>query len=417
MKLSNIILSSFLTVTFTFASDLETHFNYFGDLTFNTLDKSGFAYRHFKSDDIENKVNYESYSNLGGQLTLSKNNFDLVSQATIRRYKNDFEVELNWLNLKYTYENFSLRAGKMQLPLFLNSNSLDISYVHLWAKAPIEVYGIFPMKSYNGVEFLYQKVFSNDIYLDLQVTPYGSIKEDVDMIDSFGSVEGELKDIRNIMMSLEINEFTFKSTYTQGRLNISSEGTGISTLTSTLNMFGFTDLAKKYTFNNTKLEFLSLGINYDNNDLIVNSEIVKMESNSFLPNVLSYYLLAGYRFKKWTPFIIYAENKNEKENFSENGITTNSTDPLIVGTIAGIKSGLEQELYKMNSSQKTMSLGLRYDYQKGIAFKFQADRITTSDYGTPNLDGDYISHGFLARKRAVTDEPVYLYTASFVFAF
>ena len=415
MKLNNIIVSGLIASTSLFASDLETNLNYFGDLTFNTLDKSGYTYRHFGSDDIENKVDYSSYSKLGGQLTLTKDDFDFVAQATLKRYENAFESKVNWLNLKYTYENFAIRAGKMQLPLFLNSNSLDVSYVHLWAKSPIEVYGIFPMKSYNGLELLYQKSFDNEIYLDLQVTPLGSIKEDVDMIDSFGSVEGELKNIRNIMVSLDVNNFSFKSTYTQGKINISSEGTGIDTLTSTLRQFGFDSLANKYSFENTKLEFFSFGIDYDNNKFIFNSEIAKMKSESFLPNVLSYYALAGYRIGKWIPFVMYAENKNDKEHFTEDELATNSTNPLVVGTIAGIKAGLEQELYKMNSSQKTTSLGFRYDYKQGIALKFQADRITTTDYGTASADGS--TNGFLARDAGVEDEPAYLYTASLVFAF
>lgn len=415
MKLNNIIVSGLLTTSFLFASDLETHFNYFGDVTLNTLDKSGYAYRHFGSDDIENEVDYQSYSKLGGQITLTKDAFDFVAQATLKRYENDFDSKMNWLNLKYSYENFAIRAGKMQLPLFLNSNSLDISYVHLWAKAPIEVYGIFPIKSYNGMELLYQKSFANDIYFDMQVTPFGSIKEDVDLIDSFGSVEGELKDIRNVMMSLDINNFSFKSTYTQGKINISSQGTGIDTLTSTLRQFGFSSLADKYSFENTKLEFLSFGIDYDNDTFILKSEISKMKSESFLPNVLSYYALAGYRIGRWTPFMMYAENQNEKEHYTEDGLVTNSTNPVVIGSIAQIKAGLEQELYKMNSSQKTSSVGFRYDYKKGIAFKFQTDRITTTDYGTPSPDR--ATKGFLARDAGIEDEPVYLYTASLVFAF
>jgi hypothetical protein len=415
MKYNKKALLYFSTVVLSFASDLDYNFNYFGNLTFNSLDKSGYEYRHFQSDDIDDSISYEAYSKLGGQINLHKGNVDFIAQATVRRYKDANEIDLNWLNLKYTYQDLSLRAGRMQLPLFLQSNSLDIDYIHLWAKAPIEVYGIFPIKSYNGLELLYQKAFNNNVYLDIQVTPFGSISEDVDMIESFGEVKAKLDDIKNIMLNLEIDNFTIKSSYTSGNLNIPLEGTSFDQLKKNLDTLGFSELSNKYSFENKKLEFFSLGIDYNNDKFIFNSEIVQMKSDSFLPNNLSYYALAGYRINKWTPFIMYAENKNDKDHYTEDELTTQN--PFLTSSVAALKTGLEQELYKMNSSQKTSSIGLRYDLKKGIAVKIQFDRITTKNYGTPNTDGNYSRLGFLAHERSVSNRPVYLSTFSLGFAF
>jgi len=416
MKLNKIFLLLIVWSSISFSEDFNYNFNYFGNITLNSLDKDGYAFRNVQADQVEDRIDYEPYSILGSQININKDNFDLTAQAIARRYKNSLDTDLRWLNLKYTYDDFALRAGKMQLPLFLNSNTLEIDYLHLWAKAPVEVYGIFPAKTYTGLEFIYQKSFDG-LYLDLQATPFGKIEEDVNILDTLGEVTANLDDIRNIILSIEIDNLTLKSSYTQGKLTIPLEGTGLNTLTSTLSSLGFNDLAKKYSFQDTKLEFLSLGLDYTYENFIFNTEISKMKSESFLPDMLAYYALVGYKHNKWTPFFMYARNKNDTSHFSEGGLTTNSTNPMIIGTINSVREGLEKELYKMNTSQETYSLGVKYDYKPGIAFKFQVDRITTTDYGTPHTDGDFERFGFLSRKRGIGDEPIYLYTVSVGFAF
>ena len=417
MKLSKIVILIAIFFNNSFCEDFNYRFNYFGNLNLSALNEEGYAFRNFQMEYIKDDIDYQPYSKLGSQLNINKNNFDLTAQAIVKRYESSFDTDLPWLNLKYTYNDFAIRAGKMQLPLFLNSNTLDIDYIHLWAKAPIEVYGIFPAKTYKGLEFIYQKSFSDSIYLDLQATPYGEIKEKVSMLDTLGKVTAKVDNIRNIMLNLEIDNLIFRTSYTKGKLTIPLDGTGLNTLTNTLNALGFNDLAKKYSFKDNELEFLSFGLDYTYDNLIFNSEISKIDSNSFLPSMLAYYALTGYRYNKWTPFLMYARNKNDKDHYTEGALSTTSTSPVIVGTIKQLKDSLEKELYKMNSSQETISLGLKYDYKPGIAFKFQFDRITTTNYGTPHTDSAYERFGFLSRKRGVEDKPVYLYTLSFGFAF
>lgn len=406
MKLSKLFFICSFFILFLKADDAQYHINYFGNLSINSLDKDGYTYRNYQMDDIDNDLSWTSYSKVGTQLSIYKDDFDFIFQGTARSYDDEVQTDVTWLNIKYYLGDFSFRAGRMQIPLFLNSNSLDVDYVHLWAKAPIEVYGIFPAKSYDGFEILYQKDFNN-IYFDLQVTPFGSLKEDVSILDSFGEVEVELDEIRNIVLNIEWNNFIIKSSYTEGKLTIPLDGTGLDTLTQTLNYYGFSDLAEKYSFENKKLKFYAFGIDYTYKKYIFNSEVVKMDSNSFFPNMLSYYVLAGYQWDRITPYIMYAENKNDESHYSVDELSS----------LSSLQIGLEQQLYEMNSSQKTISIGFRYDYKKGIAFKTQLDRITTTDYGDSTLSGEYERLGFLAREKGIEDEPVYMGTVSVSFAF
>lgn len=74
-----------------------------------------------------------------------------------------------------------------------------------------------------------------------------------------------------------------------------------------------------------------------------------------------------------------------------------------------------------NYTQKTKSIGLRYDIKPGLAFKTQIDKIETKNYGTisntTKTQSGYERRGILARFVGVADEPVYVYSVGISFAF
>ena len=168
----------------------------------------------------------------------------------------------------------------------------------------------------------------------------------------------------------------------------------------------------RYSYDDKDIEFLSFGIDYSSQDILFRSEISRLESYTLLPNIMAYYLMAGYRYDKIIPFIIYSRNKNDKSYYNTNHIK--AVDKI--GYM--LKAGLEQILYSMNSSQKTTAIGLRYDLQDGIAFKLQLDKISFTDYGVNHgLDPIYDRYGLLSKRKGVDRTEVYQFTMGLSFAF
>lgn len=91
----------------------------------------------------------ETLSLFGLQSTFSlSRNTDAVLQL-VSRGSEDWDTELEWGYLRHQFSNGSeLRAGKMRLPLFMESETLEIGYGQPWARPPEAVYDPVPVRSY-----------------------------------------------------------------------------------------------------------------------------------------------------------------------------------------------------------------------------------------------------------------------------
>lgn len=113
MKLSNILLSSVLLSSCTFASELETQFNYFGNLTASTINKDGYEVSNIIQTNVDDTISFSAYSKIGGQLSAFYDDFSFYAQGVAYQNEGKNELELAWLNVKYQInDNFSIKAGR-----------------------------------------------------------------------------------------------------------------------------------------------------------------------------------------------------------------------------------------------------------------------------------------------------------------
>jgi hypothetical protein len=404
MKLNNILLTVALFVTSTIADDLDIRFNYFGNLTGSSLDRSDYRVIVYDTQYLKDTFQIESYSKLGGQITVSNDKFMFVAQEIAHRHYKKMEYDLSWFNLKYNINNnFSIRAGRMQSPIFLHADTLDVDYLHLWAVTPSVVYGLMPFRSIDGIELIYTKVIE-DYYVGLEFIVDGKTQMDID--DLVVPTTLYLDDAKVLSASLSNNNFEIKATYSTSIINMDLSSPDYNLLISTLNAYG--NDVSKYNFTNKKFKVMTLGINYNYDNYLATAEVATRKSNSLYPDELAYYLELGYKYDKFTPYIIYANNKNDKEHFNIDNI-------IVVDDTSGyLKNELKKLLYTTNASQKTISVGIRYDLKPGVALKMQLDKHTTTDYGVvSNVKRD----GYLGRDAGVENKSVYQLAIGLSFAF
>jgi len=418
MKLSNLIL--YITVLLSsslIASDADVRYNYFGNLTGSVLNEKGYEVNSLTNSNIDNTINFSTYSKIGAQVSVFKDDFSFMAQGLAYQSKGENKFDITWLNGKYQLnDNFSIRAGRMQFAFFLNSDTLDVDYVHLWAKAPIEIYSIMPLRSFDGLELTYEKII-NDYYIYLKLTPTGTATREVNV--QTNTVDVDFKKMKAISLSIQKDNFTFNSSYTVGNYTMPDDSiTGLIAIRGALGALG--NDVSSYSYDNKKVELLSLGVDYNYENYSFSSEFTHTDSHSLAPNLIAYYLMMSYRYDKFTPFIMYSENKNDKDfyNVDNINIPTNLSAEDYANAMYA-KAGLESIIYSMNSSQQTNSIGFRYDYKVGIAFKVQFDRITFSDYGVNPAAGltKYQRYGFLSQETKVENKPVYQFTVGLSFAY
>jgi hypothetical protein len=73
------------------------------------------------------------------------------------QYDGTFRPGLEWANLKYQVTpDFSIRAGRIAIPTFMVSDSLNIGYALPFARIPLEVYAQLPETHSDGVDGSYR---------------------------------------------------------------------------------------------------------------------------------------------------------------------------------------------------------------------------------------------------------------------
>ena len=100
---------------------------------------------------------------------------------------------------------------------------------------------------------------------------------------------------------------------------------------------------------------------------------MKETIGGFISSADGEYLLAGYRFRKFTPYAMFARQK----------ITSERTDHTIpqVGPLIPLAQGVNTLINSVGADQHTTSLGLRWDLHSSLDLKLQVDRVSPQGGG------------------------------------
>lgn len=248
-------------------------------------------------------------------------------------YRSDgtYRPEVEWLNVKYAFNpNFYVRAGRIALPSFMDSENRDVGYSYAWVLPPVDVYRQVSIPNSDGVDLMYR-------------TEFGEVGNTVKAIYGTNSEKGPnsvttSRDLWGIFDTLEYGSAIFHLSYQQRRASTQNTLTGVS---GTWN--GFSDL--------------SVGASYDPGEWFVISEWVQHRSTT---KVNAMYFSGGYRIHKFTPYFLYSQN-------SPASFISDSPPP----TAAAIS--------RARRAQSTTGVGLRWDFVKNFDFKIQFDQVKLSD--------------------------------------
>jgi hypothetical protein len=255
---------------------------------------------------------------------------------------NTYEPEVEFANVKYAFTpDVFIRAGRIALPTFLESENRDIGYTYTWIHPPIEVYRQESITHSDGVDVNYR----------LQIGDAGnSIKAlygrfTGEMGDSQATVSLTSKQLWGLFDTIEYGPATVHVGYQERNTDSGYVLTGQAGLL-------------------VKESDLSVGVKYDPGDWFAMSEWIQRESTY---KVDAMYVSAGYRLDKFTPYLTYAQSSQGS-------------------FLPGLPPPSPEGILLANRAQSTPRLTVRWDFMKDTDFKFQYDQVKLSDN----------SNGFLA---------------------
>ena len=132
------------------------------------------------------------------------------------------------------------------------------------------------------------------------------------------------------------------------------------------------DVLEAISLKDRRLNYVTQALSYDDGPvrgMVAHSVI----SSPNAPDLRSIYAQLGYRIEKFTPYVAYAWQKNDRKF-----VSTGNPWGLSAQTDA-INQGSALAQTSMWANQSVVTLGLRYDLMRNAALKFQADRIRYQD--------------------------------------
>ncbi len=282
---------------------------------------------------------------------------------------NSWVPELQWAFAKFKIlPNLDIRGGRIRPAVFMLSDTLDINYANPWIRPPVELYSQLPIAHMEGVDLLYRQQTGPVNWL---IQPfYGNSIRDMTWQNT-----ATTKNIVGANISATVSDFTLRAGYTYTKLTLTLPGTFEKLVRPNLALLcndlgdpaACTQLATLDPANKD-LSFASVGGTWDNGDYFVMGEWGKRNSASFVSESISWYLSAGARFGKFTPYAAYSRvNNTSSMNFTGGtGDYGSMTNDVVTGLLSN-----------NTMDQNTKTLGLRYDFYKNLDLKLQWDLIDT----------------------------------------
>ena len=323
------------------------------DFTSNILKANGAGYSRAWSADID--------SRLGVQLdgTLNKQWSAVLQLISEQAYDGSYQPVVEWANIKYQASpELSVRVGRIALPIFMAADYRKAGYALPWVRVPVELYGSVPLTNSDGIDATYRwsgagvkhvlQAFAGRT--QVHVTANSLLKA---------------RRLAGLSYSVERGAFSARGSYLRSTLSLDLA----QRLFDDLSQFSpdGAALARKYVADNQRVRAHNLALGYDPGQWFVLGEIGRLNTRSYLGDTTAMYASAGYRLANLTPYLSYSRIRS-------NGATDERGLDAPGAQAQALNQGLNAVL-KTIPVQRTLSAGLRWDFQPDLALKLQYDRV------------------------------------------
>ena len=167
MKYTKALLTLAVAASFSASSLAEIRINGFGN--FN----AGITSTEDSFLGYDDTVDFSNQSLFALQVSGDIGEKFSATAQVLARGNEDYSPEFEWAYLNYEInDNWSAQAGRLRLPLFSYSDSLDVAYSYHWVTAPSTVYNV-PFNNIDGLKIVNTTSFNNwDLNTSLSVGQY-----------------------------------------------------------------------------------------------------------------------------------------------------------------------------------------------------------------------------------------------------
>ncbi|MDP3858595.1 MAG: hypothetical protein Q8Q73_12625 [Stagnimonas sp.] len=348
------------------------HLGGFGTLGAVYHEDEGLRYRRSVSQPAEaeaGELDFSTDSRLGLQLNASWNpQLEAVVQAVSKLTEHgDWQPQLTRGFLRYRpNESLMLRAGRLGYELFPRADSIDIGYSYPNIRPPVEVFGQIPADYSDGLDLTYTRPVGPGL---INLKLYGGQTS-----GAFVGTDGAVRDLSDSKIwgtSLDYLQGAWQGRI-GGGIYMVNEPTRVPALSQGLRQTGDPQaqaLADEFDGAGRRIGFLVAGLSYDEGPLQARLFLGRLQPDSLTgPSLNIGSLIASYNLGVLTPYLGVAASHSYSE-IQPTGLP--DSNPQYVA--------LNQASVRAQSSfrndQTSLTGGLRYDFARNLALKFQIDHL------------------------------------------
>ncbi|MAK90517.1 MAG: hypothetical protein CMI13_04685 [Oleibacter sp.] len=317
-------------------------------------------------------VSLQQESLLALQPTFSFTDTLSVTGQFIAHSDDNRDSGTEWAYLSYRPSNaWHFRAGKLRMPFFSYSDSLDVGYSYPWISPPAQVYRNYLFSTFEGISGSYNYA-GESFALNLE-NYYGYYDGPIRIAGTRVDVDGELNDLRGLVININSHNVGLRLSYHTGFNE--SIIYPLLPFEDALNQTGFPDSARSIN-SRGKVVFREAALTYDTLSTFYKAEWVHTTTEfQIAPALTGYYFTAGYIFGNWTLHGTYASNsysnthpQTELQDLLDSGaLPPDSPQFAQLSELAGGYYLLFNSL--PDGALDTYTLGLRWDFDINMALK------------------------------------------------
>ena len=324
-----------------------------------------------------------------------------------------YQPNMDWLFAKWqATPGLNVRLGRMGAPFFMVSDFRNVGYANTTVRPNLDVYGQVPTDRFEGIDASYQYNLG-DTTLNATVFA-GDAKDDYTSAFRKGAtVLGpsvfELKRLKGLNLTAEMdNGLTLRAGYLKSKINLQSDSiSGLlkagnclksatvgenpclpfvnsalsATIASPLTAGAYNSVGNQLlnatngsaVTQNKNISFLGFGATYDQDNWIVSAEYTKRRSDNFVSDTTGWYVNAGYRVGKFTPYLGLSRLSVDSANVTQTMVVAPA--PSLSALVTGLNGSLTSFLNVEKLAQHTYTVGSRWDVMPNVALKAQWDQI------------------------------------------
>ena len=280
-----------------------------------------------------------------------------------QNYDDSYRPVVEWANIKYQFTpDASVRVGRIELPLFLLSDSRQVGYVSHWVRPPSEVYNVVPITNSDGIDVSY-RMHVGGLTDTLSAAYARSYRVHFPAGSSI-----EVRDLRGLISKTEYGAALFNLSYLAGHTSLEP----VIALFDAFREFGPPGhaIADRYELTGKLTTIVSAGASYDPGKWFAMAEWTEFDSHSFVGVNSGWYVSGGYRIAQVTPYLTYSALT--VASTSAAGLDAAALPPNLSSSALALDAGLNTIL-RDRAVQRTQSAGTRWDFAKNVDLKLQFD--------------------------------------------